>query len=167
MSRVAIAQHTLDPHAYTALPILASRAIASDSKNGVINDPIAAKLLNAMGETRLLQGASANVEYMAMRALIGDELTLQQHSRGVRQVVAIGAGMDSRPFRLGLNDTVFLEVDSASLFANKEPLVKDVPLQCAARHTVIGFVGQMDLVDSLSRAGFNANEPTTWLMEVF
>merc|ERR1712086_28906 len=165
VSAFEMPRHTLDPHAYTALPILASRAIASDSPNAIMNDPLAAKLLKATGGTNLLTGASANVEYMTMRALIGDELTLQQHSRGVRQLVSIGAGMDSRAFRLGLKDTTFLEVDSVSLFDTKEPLVKDVPLQCAARHTVRGFIGQMDLAGSLSAAGFNASEPTTWLME--
>jgi len=153
----------LDPHAYTALPIAASRAIATGKKNSLIYDPLAEKLL--AGQTQLLTGAAANVEYMTMRALIGDELTLQQHSRGVRQVVSLGAGMDSRAFRLGLSDTTFFEVDSANLFATKEPLLKDVPLQYAARHTIHGFVGRIDLGASLVAAGFNTSEPTTWLME--
>merc|ERR1719163_880663 len=102
---------------------------------------------------------------MTMRQLTGDELTLQQHSRGVRQVVIIGAGMDSRAFRMGLNDTTFYEVDSASLFATKEPLVQDIPLQCAARRAVTGFIGKMDLGAALRAAGFDAKQPTTWLME--
>eukprot|EP00961_Rhodomonas_salina_P094556 1272563-Rhodomonas_salina.1 len=100
----------MDPHAYTALPIAAARAIDYDSRESMINDPLAKKLL--AGETKLLSGASSNVEYMTMRALIGDALVREQHATGTRQVVSIGAGMDSRAFRLGLNDTTFFEVDN-------------------------------------------------------
>jgi O-methyltransferase involved in polyketide biosynthesis len=50
------------------------------------------------------------VDYMTRRALIGDELVLDQHRKGTRQVVSLGAGMDSRAFRLGLTDTIFFEV---------------------------------------------------------
>ena len=107
----------------------------------------------------------ANVEYMTLRKLLGDELVLEQHERGTLQVVSLGAGMDSRAFRLGLNDVTFFEVDKPGLFDVKEPLVSDVPQQCAARHTVIGTVGIMDLGASLRAAGFDSNRPTTWLME--
>jgi len=150
----------LDPHAYTALPIAAARAI-DFAREGLINDPLAQKLL--VGETKLKSGAP--VEYMTKRALIGDQLTLEQHARGVRQVVVIGAGMDSRAFRLGLYDTTFFEVDSQSLFDVKESLVADVPQQCYARQIVKGFVGQMDLGGALRAAGFDRTQPTTWLIE--
>merc|ERR1712178_68212 len=100
-----------------------------------------------------------------MRALIGDELVLQQHGRGVQQVVSIGAGMDSRAFRLGLPGTAFFEIDSSNLFATKEPLVRDIPLKCTTRQVVEGFIGEVDLCGALLAAGFNSTQPTTWLME--
>lgn len=157
----ALRSIAMDAHAYTALPIAAARAIAFD-RGGVVKDPLAKKLV--AGETGLLQNG-ANVEYMTMRALLGDELCLDAHARGVRQVVSLGAGMDSRAYRLGLTDTTFFEVDKQGLFDVKEPLVSDVPLQAAARRTVVGTLGQMDLPAALHAAGFDSARPTCWLME--
>merc|ERR1712216_464472 len=129
-SRPPLDASNMDPHAYTALPIAAARALSSERSAGV-QDPLARKLV--AGEDQLLR-AGANVEYMTKRALIGDELVLGQHGKGVRQVVSLGAGMDSRAFRLGLNDTVFYEVDKSGLFDVKEPLVASDPCMgsCAA-----------------------------------
>lgn len=151
----------VDPHVYTALPIAAARAVATDRKAGVV-DPLAYKLV--AGENKLIQ-EGANVEYMTLRALIGDDLVLERHSKGVRQVVSLGAGMDSRAFRLGLQDTVFFEVDKENLFEIKEPLVKDNALQALDRKLVKGTIGQFDLKSALLAAGFDKTKPTTWLME--
>jgi methyltransferase (TIGR00027 family) len=152
----------MDPHAYTALPIAAARAVAHDRSGEWISDPLAKKLV--AGENHLIS-AGSNVEYMTKRKLIGDELVLEQHWYGTRQVVSLGAGMDSRAFRLGLNDSTFFEVDKQGLFDVKEPLVSDVPLQCAARRTVVGTIGSMNLAACLRNAGFDSSQPTTWLME--
>lgn len=152
----------MDPHAYTALPIAAARAVAHQRSKGVIDDPLAKKLV--AGENHLIR-TGANVEYMTLRKLIGDELVKDQHRRGTRQIVSLGAGMDSRAFRLGLHDSTFFEVDKQGLFDVKEPLVTDVPLQCAARKTVVGTIGHMNLAASLFAAGFDKTQPTTWLME--
>ena len=115
----------MDPHAYTALPIAAARAISTE-RNAGVSDPLARKLVSrayvwcawcasvacntscvyylcyavmrmhqVAGEDQLLR-AGANVGYMTKRALIGDELVLEQHRNGTRQVVSLGAGMDSR-----------------------------------------------------------------------
>ena len=73
--------------------------------------------------------------------------------------------MDSRAFRLGLNDTTFFEVDKPTLFEVKEPLVADIELQCRARHLIQGMVGQFDLGEKLLAAGFDPTRPTCWLME--
>ncbi|KAJ1470124.1 S-adenosyl-L-methionine-dependent methyltransferase [Baffinella frigidus] len=153
----------MDPHAYTALPIAAARAMAfMQSDDPIIRDPLAAKLV--AGETHLMNGA--NVEYMSMRCLLGDELVRERHAQaGVRQVVSLGAGMDSRAFRLNLLDTTFYEVDKQGLFDVKEPLVADVPLECAARRLVVGTLGEMDLGAKLRAAGFDSAKPTVWLLE--
>jgi len=117
-----------------------------------------------VGESHLMDN-SANLEHMTKRALLGDELVLEGHSRGVRQVVSLGAGMDSRAFRMGLFDTTFFEVDREQLFEAKEPLVADVPLQCERRQVVAGNIGRMDLVADLEHAGFDRFRPSVWLLE--
>ena len=149
-------------HAFTARMCAASRWEESSRPDSLFDDPLAKKLV--AGETGLLQNG-ANVEYMTMRALLGDELCLDAHARGVRQVVSLGAGMDSRAYRLGLTDTTFFEVDKQGLFDVKEPLVASTPLQAARRMLVVGTIGSMDLPAALKDAGFNSSIPTTWLME--
>ena len=154
----------IDPHVYTAFPIAAARAVAFGNPNSMIKDPLASRLL--AGQNHLLRGGAANEEYMTMRALLGDELVTAQHQHhGVRQVVFLGAGMDSRAFRLDLPGTVFFEVDKANLFEIKDPLLTGIPLTCAERKTVKGTLGEMDLGKSLTEAGFDKSKPTTWLME--
>jgi methyltransferase (TIGR00027 family) len=154
----------IDAHVFTALPIAASRAIATTKDSLLVNDPLARRFLQ--GHEHLLQYASANTEYMTMRCLLGDALVLQQYKeQGVRQVISLGAGMDSRAFRLDLPGTAFYEVDKADLFRIKEPLVQGVPLTCQRRSTVTGTLGDMNLTQSLEHAGFDRQQPTTWLME--
>jgi len=149
--------------AYTALPIAAARAMAFQQNDPLVRDPLAAKLV--AGETHLMQNG-ANVEYMSKRCLLGDELVRERHATaGVRQVVSLGVGMDSRAFRLNLHDTTFYEVDNQGLFDLKEPLVADVPLECAARRIVVGMLGEMDLGAKLREAGFDSSKPTVWLLE--
>lgn len=153
----------IDPHVYTALPIAAARAIANGRPDSLIQDPLASRLL--AGQSHLMTTASSNTEYMTMRALLGDQLVTQQHANGVRQVVSLGCGMDSRAFRLDLSGTIFYEVDKPNLFELKEPVVQDLNLTCAERRTVTGTLGEMDLAAELQKAGFDKKQPTTWLME--
>eukprot|EP00929_Paragymnodinium_shiwhaense_P120631 TRINITY_DN92620_c0_g1_i1.p1 TRINITY_DN92620_c0_g1~~TRINITY_DN92620_c0_g1_i1.p1 ORF type:complete len:311 (-),score=48.23 TRINITY_DN92620_c0_g1_i1:271-1119(-) len=155
--------NSLSPHAYTALPIAAARTVASE--NGQLHDPLARKLL--AGATDLLRGAGGNVDHMIKRCTIGDELCSEGYNNhGVRQVVSIGAGMDSRAFRLGMYEATFFEVDSEDLFSVKEPLVADVELQAAARKAVIGRVGDdFDLRQELISQGFDPMKPSVWLLE--
>ena len=153
----------MDAHVFTALPIAAARAIAYGRPDSLVNDPLAQKFLT--GYEHLLKHASANTEYMTMRCLLGDDLVQTQYTNGVRQVVTLGAGMDSRPFRLHVPDTTFYEVDKADLFKLKEPLVQDIPLTCRERKTITGTLVEMNLTQALLDEGFDPKKPTTWLME--
>ncbi|CAE8722937.1 unnamed protein product [Polarella glacialis] len=159
----AMARVLRDPHAYTALPIAAARAIEASRHDSVVSDPLARKLL--AGEHHLVTASSNLIGHMTKRTLVGDELVQEAYSRGVRQVVSLGAGMDARAFRMGLFDTAFFEVDRKELFEVKEPLVADVPLQCERRRVVAGNLGAMDLVAELERAGFDKFKPSVWLLE--
>ena len=46
-----------------------------------------------------------------------DDFLREQYARGVRQCVVMGAGMDARPFRLGLNEMHFFEVPESSVLS--------------------------------------------------
>jgi len=153
----------MDPVVYTALPIAAARANENAHNDRMIVDPLATKLL--AGENQLLTETKGFDGHMVKRTLIGDDLVKESHRLGTRQVVSIGAGMDSRAFRLGLVDMRFFEVDKQQLFDMKEPLVRDVPTQCLDRKIIAGDLANMDLKNGLQKAGFNASQPTCWLLE--
>lgn len=161
----------LSAHAFTALPIAAARAVAHDRSQAAVADPLAKKLLLGAGGAagKQLLNSGANVEYMSLRKTLGDDLVRDMHSSpfAVRQVVSLGAGLDSRAFRLDLSDTHFFEVDSQELFDMKEPLVAHMPLTVQMRHVVPGFIGApgFQLGRELQAAGHDATKPTVWLME--
>ena len=136
----------LAAHAFTALPIAAARAVAHERSGQVVADPLARKLLLGVGgkQGEQLLNSGANVEYMSLRKTLGDELVHSMYASqfAVRQVVSLGAGLDSRAFRLGLADTRFFEVDSQELFDMKVLLV----LRRAPQHqpplTVVGLLSR-------------------------
>ena len=127
----------LAAHAFTALPIATARAVAHERSGATVEDPLARKLLLGAGGKRAeeLLRAGANVEYMSLRKTLGDELVREMYEGGhaVRQVVSIGAGLDSRAFRLPYPNVSYFEVDSQELFDMKEPLVVDLPLEVHRR----------------------------------
>jgi methyltransferase (TIGR00027 family) len=146
--------------------------VAHERSGAAVEDPLARKLLlgagGAAGNELLHTGA--NVEYMSLRKTLGDELVHESYvSHAVRQVVSIGAGLDSRAFRLGLSGVSFFEVDSQELFDMKEPLVADLPLGApgCTRRIVPGFLGApgFELTRGLREAGHDSSKPTVWLME--
>ena len=108
---------------------------------------------------------------MSLRKTLGDELVRERHgsSAAVDQVVSIGAGLDSRAFRLPYPGVTYFEVDSQELFDMKEPLVADLPLGApnCTRRVVPGFLGApgFELARELRTAGHDASRPTVWLME--
>lgn len=173
MSRGAVLNGApLAAHAFTALPIAAARAVAHERSGATVEDPLARKLLlgagGAKGQQLLRDGA--NVEYMSLRKTLGDELVREMYGKqGARQVVSIGAGLDSRAFRLPHPHVSYFEVDSQELFDMKEPLVVDLPLGASGctRRVVPGFLGAQgfELGRELAAAGHDSSKPTVWLME--
>eukprot|EP00929_Paragymnodinium_shiwhaense_P096523 TRINITY_DN5812_c0_g1_i2.p1 TRINITY_DN5812_c0_g1~~TRINITY_DN5812_c0_g1_i2.p1 ORF type:complete len:300 (+),score=57.15 TRINITY_DN5812_c0_g1_i2:51-950(+) len=158
-----VAMDSIDRVIYTALPIAAARAVETDSYDSMIVDPLARKLM--AGEDQLIRETRGFEGHMLKRTLIGDNLVKEAHENGTRQVVSLGAGMDSRAFRLGFYDMDFFEVDKAGLFEVKEPLVAGMPLQAASRQIVPCDLGTHSLRSALEKAGFNSSRPSCWLLE--
>ncbi len=120
----------------TALGVAAARAAETDSENPLIQDPFARAFLDAAGEgmwsltldpkfsaalTDLepdlgCAHLQAMVDFMAVRTKWFDEFFLDAVSSGVRQVVILAAGLDSRSWRLPWPDgTTVYELDQAKV----------------------------------------------------
>ncbi|MDX2010980.1 MAG: SAM-dependent methyltransferase [Myxococcaceae bacterium] len=92
-------------------------------------------------------------------------------SRGMKQVVILGAGLDLRAHRLeALREAVVFEVDHPATQADKQARVAATPhLTRALVYVPVDFeapgVEGSPLDAALERAGHRSGAPTTWLME--
>ena len=98
-----------------------------------------------------------------MRVRYFDDLVVSRAGY-VRQVVLLGAGLDTRAFRLDLPAGLdWYEVDRHEVLTAKEDVLAGCVPRCR-RHVVAGDVGG-DWDSALLRAGFDRDAPTLWVAE--
>ncbi|OJZ67923.1 SAM-dependent methyltransferase [Mycobacterium paraffinicum] len=104
--------------------------------------------------------------YFTLRTPFYDRRLLDAIDAGCRQVVLLGAGFDTRAFRLGLaDDTTVFEVDQAAVLKFKERvLARTGAVPDCARVSVVADLRQ-DLSYPLRAAGFDPTQPTVWIAE--
>jgi methyltransferase (TIGR00027 family) len=154
----------------TALLVCAYRARASRWPRPLFHDPWADALAGAEGHemAKRYDLVFPPMElWLALRVAYLDNLIATAVDRlGVRQVVILGAGYDSRAARLPRATVRFFEVDHpATQSAKRERLATLVgyPLD-AATYVTCNFESQ-DPIDQLVGAGFDAAEPAMVLWE--
>ncbi len=88
-------------------------------------------------------------------------------ARTRRQIVFLGAGFDSRCWRLGGNGTLTAyEADDARVFDEKEKAMKDATLTLVASRRVVRCdLERGDWFAALVRAGYDATLPTLFVLE--
>ena len=169
----------------TALGVAAARAAETDSDSPLIQDPFARAFLDAAGKgmwsltsdpklsaalTDLVPDLAAHtqamVDFMAVRTKWFDELFLDAVSSGVRQVVILAAGLDSRSWRLSwpAGTTVF-ELDQAKVLDFKSRTLAQRGAQPTARLVNVAVDLRDDWPTALREAGFDESEPTMWSAE--
>lgn len=167
----------------TATMVAAARALASAAPEPLIDDPYAAPLVRAVGMdffTKMLDGEldlsqlpdasperlQAMIDAMASRTKFFDDRCLAATEAGVRQVVILASGLDSRAYRLPWPDgTVVYELDQPEVIAFKtQTLDAAGATPTAVRHTVPIDLRE-DWPAALRSAGFDADSPTAWLAE--
>jgi methyltransferase (TIGR00027 family) len=116
----------------TALMIAAFRAIENDREDGLVRDPFAAALAGEKGMA-IAHGSSAT-EWMSfaigVRSRFMDDLLLGVFDEGkVQTVVNLGAGLDTRPWRMKLPANLrWIEADFPEMLAYKsERLIGSTP----------------------------------------
>lgn len=106
-----------------------------------------------------------HVNRLAIRTAKIDAL-LEQFLPEVTQCVILGAGLDTRAWRLAASARVTLyEVDYPHVLDFKAARLAGLPLVCAARHAVAADVAAPDLGARLAAVGFRREQPTVWLIE--
>ena len=118
----------------TALMVAACRALESESADGLVHDPFAARLAGERGLAMLR--ALPQPEMMrfgiGVRSRFMDELLLEAlASEPIATVLSLGCGLDTRPWRLELPPALrWIEADFADMLDYKDTLMSAETPRC-------------------------------------
>jgi methyltransferase (TIGR00027 family) len=119
----------------TALLVAAARAFETERPDGLIRDPFARRLTGARGmalvpQSTDLQGWMALGIGLRTRT-VDDVLVETVASHGIRTVMILGAGLDTRPWRLDLpRELRWIEVDFPEILRYKTNLLAGETPKC-------------------------------------
>jgi len=169
----------------TAVMVAAARAGETAKAEPLIRDPYAEVLVAGVGpgvwdivrsEEFAAKVAEADAEvgaifvhmgnYQAVRTHFFDAFFADAVAAGIRQVVILASGLDSRAYRLDWPaETVVYEIDQPKVLEYKAArMAENGALPSAKRHAVAIDLRQ-DWPNALREAGFDADAPTAWLAE--
>ena len=145
------------------------RALESKRPDRLLDDPWAADLAGNEGQVWLAQRTPEAVLPIIIRTRFFDDFLQRITSEfGIRQVVLMAAGMDTRAFRLEWpQGTKLFELDQADVLYIKDRILKTT----GARPVCERFTITADLtaiwIEALIKSGFDAKVPALWLLEGF
>lgn len=178
----------------TALMVAAARALETERPDGLTRDPFAKRLAGERGMSILagLDGAPMLCFGIGIRSAFLDELLLEAIAKDeIDSVLLLGAGLDSRPFRLQLPESLrWIEVDFQDMLDYKyarlhespncrlqritadlnEPAGREVAFAGAGERTLLITEGLLmylaaDTVDAIAAAATKAGV-RRWLMDL-
>ncbi|MEM1179492.1 MAG: class I SAM-dependent methyltransferase [Acidobacteriota bacterium] len=152
-----------------ALALAGSRWLASRATRPLCDDPWAGDLAGEDGRqlALTLRGQSqADGQVVALRTAFFDRQVRHHiHNLGVRQVVLLGAGLDTRAVRLAHDGVRYFEVDRADCLDDKRNRAIAAGYPTDAAEAVACDLETDDLLGTLESRGFSAFEPALFLME--
>jgi methyltransferase (TIGR00027 family) len=167
----------LDGVSETALGAAEMRAAESVRPDRLIDDPYAeafvaaapplfADIPSLADEAELAALIVASVTGVAVRTRYFDDFLLSACATGCRQVVLLGAGLDTRAFRLDWPDGVrVFELDLPALFEFKERVLDEQGAVPACAREVIAVDFRDDWSTRLTAVGFDAASLSVWVAE--
>jgi methyltransferase (TIGR00027 family) len=124
----------------TALWVAMYRAQETERPDALFRDPFAARLAGERG-VRALERFSSGPDRawpFVMRTHLIDRILEEQIAAGVDTVLNLGAGLDTRPYRLELpGDLRWYEVDLPELIEDKARLLTDEEPRCDLRRVAL------------------------------
>jgi methyltransferase (TIGR00027 family) len=169
----------------TAVMVAAARAAETDRDDPLIRDPYA-KILVAdagagMWEFMLDDAFVAKVadtdadaaaifehmgNYQAVRTHFFDDFFTKAAAAGIRQIVILASGLDSRAYRLPWPaGTTVYEIDQPKVLEYKAATLQRHRATPSALRREVPIDLRFDWPKALREAGFDAGVPTAWLAE--
>src|SRR6478735_3783633 len=169
----------------TAVMVAAARAGETAKADPLIRDPYAEVLVAGVGtgvwdfvrsEEFAAKVAEADAEvaaifehmgnYQAVRTHFFDAFFADAAAAGIRQVVILASGLDSRAYRLDWPvDTVVYEIDQPKVLDYKAATMAENGTSPSAKRHAVAIDLRLDWPNALREAGFDAAAPTAWLAE--
>lgn len=152
----------------TAQWTAAARALETEREDRLFADPYARTVADTIGFDLLERYAGAGtVPFLAIRTTYLDRQivrTVQEH--GIRQVVFLAAGMDTRFYRLPWPDGVTVyELDRPALLEAKAEMLADEPAPAGRTRVTVPVDLTQDWTGPLEAAGWRADQPVLWVVE--
>ncbi|MBK6851108.1 MAG: SAM-dependent methyltransferase [Burkholderiales bacterium] len=139
----------------TALWVAMYRALETERSDALFRDPWARRMAGSVGERimRSMPFGEAMGWAMVVRTAVIDELVQRCIGRGARCVVNLGAGLDTRAFRLDLpGDLHWIDVDLPEMVAYREENLLGATPACQHRHIAADLNKPGPLHDVLGEA---------------
>jgi methyltransferase (TIGR00027 family) len=163
----------------TALLVAAARAIETHRPDTLAADVYAEHFVRAARVSATwpihpaqISGGDGNplwgrfARYFGLRTSVFDDFLLQQARAGARQIALLGAGLDTRAYRLEWpSGTAIFEIDRGAVLDFKHDVLDGIDaVPRTTRHPIAADLGR-DWARPLLRAGFDPAAPTAWLIE--
>ncbi|ORB75134.1 class I SAM-dependent methyltransferase [Mycobacterium scrofulaceum] len=170
----------------TAVMVAAARAIETEQPDPLIRDPYARLLVNNAGAAVLWEAmldpkvvakieaideeSAARIQHMrgyqAVRTHFFDSYFADAVAAGIRQVVILASGLDSRAYRLDWPaGTVVYEIDQPQVLDYKSATLAESGATPSAERREVAIDLREDWPAALRAAGFDPTKPTAWLAE--
>ncbi|GFG73084.1 class I SAM-dependent methyltransferase [Mycobacterium botniense] len=164
----------------TATMVAASRAMASQGPDPLLDDPLADPLVRAVGLepfVRLIDGEidvdddpllnrKTRTERITVRTRFFDDFFVAAAEAGVRQAVILASGLDTRAYRLPWPaGMVVYEIDQPPVIDFKTRTLAELGAAPAAEHRPVGIDLRDDWPAALRHHGFHPDQPTAWSAE--
>lgn len=145
----------------TALLVAASRALESERPDGLIRDPFAARLAGDRGMALVKNAIPEWMELgLGLRTCLLDELLAGALAKGTDSVLCLGAGLDSRPWRLDLpGDLRWTEVDFQEMLDYKYALLEDTPPRCRLEQRSADLNNARERREAIARSACRGRDP--------
>jgi methyltransferase (TIGR00027 family) len=169
----------------TAVMVAAARAAETDRDHPLIRDPYAKVLVAGAGtgvwdfmlnEDFVAKVGEADPEiaaivehmgsYQAVRTHFFDDFFSAAAATGIRQIVILASGLDSRAYRLRWpTGTTVYELDQPKVLEYKAATLDQHGAEPVAVRREVPIDLRFDWPKALCEAGFDATAPTAWLAE--
>ncbi|MCV7444812.1 class I SAM-dependent methyltransferase [Mycobacterium paraense] len=164
----------------TATMVAASRAVASQGPDALLDDPFADPLVRAVGldpfiriidgeldvEDDALFNRKARAQQITVRTRFFDDFFAGAGEDGVRQAVILASGLDTRAYRLRWPaGTVVYEIDQPQVLAFKTDTLANIGAEPTAERRAVAIDLRDDWPAALRDAGFDTSRPTAWSAE--